>query len=334
LNHSAGLGANWRSINEGGRFNKPSDSLDPDKAKAAWEKYDNDLFQHGRLITCGLYVNIVLRDYVRTILNLNRAPTTWALDPRAKDGKNILSKPTAVATGNQVSAEFNLIYRWHSSVSERDMKWTEDELKRLLGEDVDPETADIKTVLGKLHSFEASLPDDPAARPFAGLKRNENGTLPEDDLVKIWCESVEDVACAFGANKVPKVLRTVDVLGIIQARYWNLATLNEFREHFGLTRHKKFTDINPDAEVARKLQNLYDSVDSVELYPGLVSEKAKPAIAPGSGLCVNYTISRAILSDAVALVRGDRFFTIDFTPKNLTNWGWVFSICLLNHDRS
>jgi linoleate 8R-lipoxygenase/9,12-octadecadienoate 8-hydroperoxide 8R-isomerase len=46
-------------------------------------------------------------------------------------------------------------------------------------------------------------------------------------------------------------------------------------------------------------------------------------MAPGSGLCPGYTISRAVLSDAVALVRGDRFYTVDYTPKNLTNWGFT-----------
>lgn len=45
---------------------------------------------------------------------------------------------------------------------------------------------------------------------------------------------------------------------------------------------------------------------------GLQAEEAKPSVE-GSGLCPGYTISRAILSDAIALVRGDRFFTIDFT---------------------
>lgn len=34
---------------------------------------------------------------------------------------------------------------------------------------------------------------------------------------------------------------------------------------------------------------------------------------PGAGLCPGYTISRAILADAVALTRGDRFLTIDMT---------------------
>lgn len=45
-------------------------------------------------------------------------------------------------------------------------------------------------------------------------------------------------------------------------------------------------------------------------------------MVPGVGIAPCYTISRAILSDAVALVRGDRFYTIDYNPKNLTNWGF------------
>lgn len=56
---------------------------------------------------------------------------------------------------------------------------------------------------------------------------------------------------------------------------------------------------------------LYGHIDNLELYPGLVAEESKPPI-PGAGLCPGYTISRAILADAVALVRGDRFLTTDF----------------------
>ena len=48
-------------------------------AEKSWAKYDNDLFQTGRLITCGLYINITLMDYLRTIVNLNRSNTTWTL---------------------------------------------------------------------------------------------------------------------------------------------------------------------------------------------------------------------------------------------------------------
>lgn len=36
-------------INEGGRFKKPTDSMSPEMQEQAWAKYDNDLFQVGRL---------------------------------------------------------------------------------------------------------------------------------------------------------------------------------------------------------------------------------------------------------------------------------------------
>jgi linoleate 10R-lipoxygenase len=36
-------------VNEHGRFTRPSDKLTPEQAEAAWKKYDNGLFQTGRL---------------------------------------------------------------------------------------------------------------------------------------------------------------------------------------------------------------------------------------------------------------------------------------------
>jgi linoleate 10R-lipoxygenase len=45
---------------------------------------------------------------------------------------------------------------------------------------------------------------------------------------------------------------------------------------------------------------------------GLQAEETKHPM-PGAGLCPGYTISRAILSDAVCLTRGDRFMTTEFT---------------------
>ena len=53
---------------------------------------------------------------------------------------------------------------------------------------------------------------------------------------------------------------------------------------------------------------------------GLQAEEAKP-LEEGAGLCPGYTISRAILADAIALTRGDRFYTTDMTPYNYTAWG-------------
>ncbi|KAF6807360.1 fatty acid oxygenase [Colletotrichum sojae] len=305
-------------INENNRFPKPPADEPADSAR--WKKYDNDLFQTARLIVCGLYVSIILRDYVRTILNMNRSASSWALDPRTNEGKSILSQNTPEGTGNQVSVEFNLIYRWHNSISPRDEKWTQDVMKKVLGKD--PSTMTLKEFGHAMRDWEQEIPNDPSARGFMDLPRNADGTLREEDLAKIFKESVEDVAGSYGANRIPEVMRPIELMGIQASRNWNCATLNEFREHFGLTRHPTFEDINPEPEVAEKLRFLYGTPDAVELYPGLIAEKAKPPMAPGSGLCGNFTMTRAILSDAVALVRGDRFYTIDYTPKNLTNWGY------------
>lgn len=117
-------------------------------------------------------------------------------------------------------------------------------------------------------------------------------------------------------------MKAVDVLGIEQGRAWGAASLNEVRKFFQLEPHKTFLDINSDADVAASLEALYTHPDNVELYPGLNAEEAKPPMAPGSGLCSGYTISKAILSDAVALVRGDRFYSVDSSPANLTAFGF------------
>ncbi|KAI5926939.1 linoleate diol synthase precursor [Camillea tinctor] len=308
-------------INEGGRFSKPSGNQDEGSLKDAWVEYDNKLFQTGRLITCGLYVNIILKDYVRTILNINRTGSTWVLDPRTQEKRSAFnSSPAPMATGNRVSVEFNLIYRWHSAMSKRDEDWTDDLLKKAL-DGKDPSTASLGDLRQALWQFDKNIPTAPDERELAGLKRGLDKTYSDDDLAKVLTASIEDIAGAFGANQVPEALRAVEILGINQAREWHVATLNELRQYFGLKKHATFEDINPDPVVAGKLRALYDSPDSVELYPGLVAEKPKPPRL-GSGLCVNFTTSQAILSDAVALVRGDRFYTTDYTPTNLTNWGY------------
>lgn len=307
-------------INEGNRFSKPVEGRTGPHAKT-WEQYDEDLFQTARLITCGLYINCILLDYVRSILNLNKTDSNWALNPRAE------IKGLEQGVGNQVSAEFNLVYRWHSVISDRDEKWTEDLWKELFP-DKDPKKMEMHEFLARLSKLDDLTPKEPEKRVFNKMKRKADGTFDDDELVKVLVESVEDCANSFGAQRVPAVMRAIEVLGIEQARAWNCATLNEFRKYFNLTPHTSFEDINPD--VADQLKHLYETPDMVELYPGLVVESAKEPMVPGSGLCTNYTISRGVLSDAVALVRGDRFYTLDYHPKTLTNWGYA----LIDSDKT
>lgn len=62
---------------------------------------------------------------------------------------------------------------------------------------------------------------------------------------------------SFGARNVPKSLRAVEILGMKQARAWNVGSLNEFRKFFGLKQYETFEEINRDPYVADQLRRLY-----------------------------------------------------------------------------
>ena len=108
--------------------------------------------------------------------------------------------------------------------------------------------------------------------------------------------------------------------------------------HFERVAFTTFLEWNKNAEIANVAEKLYGNIEYLELYVGLQAEQTKPLV-DGAGLCpgteldicefersligpAGYTISRAILSDAIALTRGDRYFTHDLTPFNLTSWGF------------
>lgn len=223
-------------------------------------------------------------------------------------------------TGNVVSAEFNLCYRWHSCISEKDDKWIEDfyyDIFKKPGSEVT-----VHDLIMGFAKFDSMLPEDPLERPFNNFKRGPDGKFSDDDLVECISSAIEDCAGSFGGRNVPASMRAVEILGIIQGRKWNVAGLNEFRKHFGLKPYESFEDINSDPGIAESLRRLYGHPDFVELYPGIVAEERKEPMVPGVGIAPTYTISRVVLSDAVCLVRGDRHYTIDYSPRTLTNWGY------------
>lgn len=315
------VAANMAAINEGNRFAKPSPTLQGDAATAAWKKYDEELFQTARLVTSGLYINITLVDYVRNIINLNRVDTEWTLDPRQEAGIDVgTKKGSERGVGNCVSAEFNLCYRWHSCISEMDDEWIHAFYDDLLGENYG--TMDMRTLMIAVRKFAMGMPKDPGDCVFGGFTRGPDGRFDDDDLVNCIATAIEQPGGSFGARNVPRIMKPVEMLGIIRGRKWHLAGLNEFRKHFGLKAYETFEDINSDPQVADALRHLYQHPDYVELYPGLVAEEAKTPMVPGVGIAPSYTISRVVLSDAVSLVRGDRHYTTDYNPLYLSNWGY------------
>lgn len=260
-------------------------------------------------------MNISLHDYLRGLTNTHHSASDWTLDPRVAVNRVFDADGVPRGIGNQVSAEFNLLYRFHSVISRRDEQWTNEFLKSLFPDPKKPlDQLTPQEFMQAFMRYEQSINKDPSKREFGGLKRNRDGKFNDAELVQIIKDSMEDPAGLFGPRMVPKALRIVEIAGILTARKWNLASLNEMRDFFNLKRHGTFEDINPDPEIADLLRKLYDHPDMVEMYPGMFLEDAKPRMDPGCGGCPPYTVGRAVFSDAVTLVRSDRFLTLVSLP--------------------
>lgn len=140
-----------------------------------------------------MYVNIILGDYVRTILNMNYAPdSTWALDPRESFSDDFAPGTFPLGVGNQCSVEFNLIYRWHSTVSARDEKWSEEFFEKVFpGRDVSK--LPLREFLAGLATWREELMEQkPEDRTFGDLKRDKDGHFDSAELAKIIAESTND----------------------------------------------------------------------------------------------------------------------------------------------
>ena len=205
-----------KEINEDGRFTlRPNTEAEdaPEKRRNPEKSLDNDLFQTARLITGGLYISISLGDYLRAIQGVHEKDTTWTFDPRMYIDKTALGEGVPRGMGNQVSAEFNLLYRFHSAISRRDEGWTKkfmkeqaqlrlDRFKKTDVEQIHLEelsTYELWTMLGSFAKEKRAI--EPCNRDFGDIKRGPDGRFSDSDLSDLLRESIDDNAgqCLFSA---------------------------------------------------------------------------------------------------------------------------------------
>ncbi|KZT00985.1 heme peroxidase [Laetiporus sulphureus 93-53] len=302
-------------INEKKKWRDPATLSEAERAKQ-----DEEIFQTARLVNCGHFMALIFGDYVAGFLGLGRDGCTWSMNPfdtiHKEDGDLVQR-----GTGNHVSVEFNVLYRWHATTAQEDIKWAEDQLGNVFrGKALDKlELSDFQEAAREL--FTSTHEPEPRKRTFSGLKRQQDGSFSDDDIAKLLHDGTEKVAGAYRARGTPACLRVIEMVCIEQARKWGVCTMNEFREFLGLKRFSSFEEWSTAPGIADAARRLYGHIDNLELHPGLQAEDCM-ALGPGSGICCGYTMTRAILADAIALVRGDRFFTTDYTPEALTSWGF------------
>ncbi|KAF8210021.1 heme peroxidase [Mycena galopus ATCC 62051] len=298
-------------INERGRWSDP-----PTANPKLRTQQDEEIFQTARLVNCGHFRSIVVNDYAAELLGL---PSEY-LPASAYNVRNTYMDMVDRGQGNQCSVEFNLLYRWHSTTSAPDEEWTEDLFVMALGKrSLDNVT--LKDFGNAFSHIITSVHAQPSKRTFGGLKRSADGKFSDDDLATIFQDATENPAGAFRARGTPGVLRMVEMVGIAQARRWGVCTLNEFRRYLGLRKFRSFEEWNKDEGVAGAARRLYGHVDRLELYVGLHCEQPIP-FKSGVRLACGSTMMRAVLVDTIALIRNDRYDTTDFTPGNLTAWGY------------
>lgn len=113
--------------------------------------------------------------------------------------------------GNQVSAEFNLLYRFHSAISKRDESWTENFMKQQAQTRLDRfkntgleqihldelNTYELWTMLGSFAREKRAI--EPCNRSFGDIERGPDGRFSDEDLSNLLRESIDDKAgqCLF-----------------------------------------------------------------------------------------------------------------------------------------
>lgn len=185
------------------------------------EKSDK-IFHAAREINIVVLIKLTIEEYINHIAGRN----IFMFDPMCAHNKSWNKK-------SWLSAEFNLLYRWHGLL---------------------PNNAKIKG--GK----EVEFRDSPSKK------------IAKEGLSDILQSACEQASGRIQAGNTPPFLRDAEKQMIKLGRDWKLQPYNEYRKAFGLKPLKSISKLTSSKRLQRKLEKLYGDINKVEFVVGLFIE--------------------------------------------------------------
>lgn len=200
---------------------------------------DERVFQTARNIMIPMFIKIVVEQYIN---HITPAPFKLITAPSVSWTAN-WNRP------NWMTAEFSLLYRWHS----------------LMPDAIEWPTGPIP--------LQAFLLD--------------NRPLIDVGLAKAFMTAASQPSAELGAFNTGAALLPIEMAAIKQGRSNRLASYNDYRRAYGMNPAESFSDISSNPKVIALLTTTYGDVNKVEFYPGLFAEdRVKKSPLPRLLLCM------------------------------------------------
>lgn len=152
-----------------------------------------------------MYIQVSIHDYLRALMGFHNYNTNFTLDPRI----DIKEKEVSRGIGNQVTVEFNLLYRFHCAISGKDEEYAEDFIREAFGRvddpTFDPKKLGLEEFLGLMAYASTADPEEPKDVEF-GLKSVPKYNFKRDPVTKLFNdqqmidalkESMDDDICEY-----------------------------------------------------------------------------------------------------------------------------------------
>ena len=143
-------------------------------------------------------------------------------------------------------------------------------------------------------------------------------------------------------NNYPSFMRELSIPGnplfdmgavdLLRARERGVPRYNEFRRQLGLNPIDTFDDLTDDKEQVRKLEQVYEDVEQLDLMIGTLAEGHRP-----EGFGFGETMFQIFILNATRRLQADRFFTDCYNEQTYTEEGlrWIddsdFKTVILRH---